>query len=332
MQTVQKRHELISIIIPVYKVLPYLERCVDSVRGQTYSNLEIILIDDGSPDKCGELCDKYALYDNRIKVIHKKNGGLSSARNVALDICKGEWISCIDSDDWVSPYYIENLYAAALEAEADMSISWFENVFDEQPIQSVAENQLHDLQIMDSKTCLCKLLYQDGVEVSAWGKLYQKHIMNNLRYPVGKLYEDIVVTPQAIHKSKRIALISNVDYYYFQRKESIQYECYSARKLDAALHMEELSIFIEKHYPQLYKAVCCRFFSTICNILFQIGESKYCEEDFIYLWQQVKEKRKVVLWDKEARRKARMAAALSYMGYPVMKYVYQKTQYRATKI
>lgn len=332
MQMLQTEKELISVIVPVYKVQSYLKRCLDSIMEQTYCNLEIILVDDGSPDKCGEICDEYALYDDRIKVIHKKNGGLSSARNIALDICSGEWISCIDSDDWVSPYYIENLYMAALEKKVDMSMSWYECIFKGRSVQSIPRKQLQNLEVLDAEVCLRRLLYQDGADTSAWGKLYRKHIIKDLRYPEGKLFEDIMVTVQAIHRSKRIAVISNVDYYYFQRETSILYESYSHRKMDVIVHMEELSKFVEKEYPQLMKAVNCRFFSATCNIVFQIKDKKYFEEDFINLWTQVKDKRQIVLKDKEARKKARIAAALSYLGYPFIKCVYQKTQYRSTRM
>ena len=122
---------LISIIVPVYKVEKYLKRCVDSILTQTYQNMEVILVDDGSPDNCGAICDRYKETDNRVVVIHKKNGGLSDARNAAIPLAKGEYISFIDSDDWVSSYYVEHLYEAVAKCDADIGISWFENVFEE---------------------------------------------------------------------------------------------------------------------------------------------------------------------------------------------------------
>lgn len=165
---------LISIIVPVYKVEEYLCRCIDSLITQTYKYIELILVDDGSPDKCGDICEEYALKDSRIKVIHKKNGGLSDARNVALPIINGDYISFVDSDDWVSPYYIENLYNAIIKDESDLAISWFENVSEDKPIQSNAGNLLDSYESTNSYGCLKKMLYQDGVETSAWGKLYKK--------------------------------------------------------------------------------------------------------------------------------------------------------------
>ncbi len=182
---------LISIIVPVYKVEKYLKRCVDSILTQTYQNMEIILVDDGSPDNCGAICDRYKKTDNRVVVIHKRNGGLSDARNTAIPLAKGEYISFIDSDDWISSYYVEHLYEAVAKCDADIGISWFENVFEGKALQSKPEKTLSNYECLTAEECLKKLLYQNGVEVCAWGKLYKTALIKDLRYPVGKLYEDI---------------------------------------------------------------------------------------------------------------------------------------------
>lgn len=134
--------EIVSVIVPVYNVEKYLRRCVDSILNQTYQNIEIILVDDGSPDNCGAICDDYQNTDYRVKVIHKKNGGLSDARNVAISQTSGEYITFVDSDDWVSPYYVEHLYKAVSMWQADLGSSWFENVFDKQVPQSKSEMKL----------------------------------------------------------------------------------------------------------------------------------------------------------------------------------------------
>lgn len=164
---------LISIIVPVYKVEKYLKRCVDSILTQTYQNMEIILVDDGSPDNCGAICDRYKKTDNRVVVIHKRNGGLSDARNTAIPLAKGEYISFIDSDDWISSYYVEHLYEAVAKCDADIGISWFENIFEGKALQSKPEEPLSNYECLTAEECLKKLLYQNGVEVCAWGKLYK---------------------------------------------------------------------------------------------------------------------------------------------------------------
>lgn len=319
--------EIVSVIVPVYNVEKYLRRCVDSILNQTYQNIEIILVDDGSPDNCGAICDDYQNTDYRVKVIHKKNGGLSDARNVAISQTSGEYITFVDSDDWVSPYYVEHLYKAVSMWQADLGSSWFENVFDKQVPQSKSEMELVKCECLTSKECLKKLLYQDGVETSAWGKIYKRELFKQLRYPVGKLYEDIPVTYQAIKMSNRIAVISNIDYYYFQRTDSIQYQQFNLNKLDGVFHCRQLMESVKWDYPELSSAAECRYFSTVCNILFQIHATEF-EQQKNELWSEVKKYRKNVLLDNAGRKKARLAALLSFGGYNLLSKVYKKTQGR----
>lgn len=322
---------LISIIVPVYKVEKYIARCVDSIIAQVFSNLEIILVDDGSPDNCGEICDSYAKRDKRIIVIHKENGGLSDARNIALKKCNGAFVAFVDSDDWISKHYVDNLYNAIKRDHANISISGFKNVDDRQVVDLTGSANLEEYELLNTEMCLKKMLYQKGVETSAWGKLYERKIFENLEYPVGKLYEDIPVTTMAFRKSEKIALISNVDYFYFQRIDSIQYVQFSHKKMDAITHMCELQKFIECNYPQLTSAAKCRTFCTACNLVFSIENIRENKDDFERLWNIIKAYRKEVAKNKDARIKARMAALLAGSGYSFCKRVYKLTQMRGKK-
>lgn len=323
-----EKKPLISIVVPVYKVERYIRRCVDSIMNQSYREIEVWLVDDGSPDDCGRICDTYARNDDRIHVIHKRNGGLSDARNVAIPKCSGKYITFVDSDDWVSQYYIEHLYSAAIGDNADMAISWFENVDESERISNLPQEDLQERISVDSKECFRKLLYQDGVETSAWGKLYKKELFEGLKYPVGKLYEDIPVTTQLIHRSKKISIIKNVDYYYFQRRDSIQYETFNQRKMDAIDHVIELKRFIDTNYSDLKTAACCRILSTTFNILFQINDVDKWKQDYDRLWNIIEAYRLVTMKDSSARKKTRIASLLSYLGYPISKFIYKSTQMR----
>ena len=318
---------LISIIVPVYNVEKYISRCVESLIGQSYKNIEIILVDDGSTDESGMICEQYANEDGRIKIIHKKNGGLSDARNVAIPLSKGEYISFVDSDDWVSKFYIENLYNAITKNHSDIAMSWFENVFDGRNIATEPVDVLEKYQCIDKEICLKKLLYQDNVETSAWGKLYKRRVIEKLRYPLGKLYEDIPVTYSAIKSSSKIAIIKNVDYYYFQRKDSIQNAQFNIKKMDGVKHCGDMMKSVKKEYPNLKSAAECRYISTICNILFQIKDNSYIQERK-FLWKEICKYRKNIIKDKNAREKTRMAMVLSFFGYKIMKFIYHKTQWR----
>ena len=318
---------LITVIVPAYKVETYLPICVESIISQTYKNIEIILVDDGSPDQCGAICDEYALKDNRIRVLHKENGGLSSARNAGMKVMKGKFVTFIDSDDYVGPFYVEHLFDALKKANADLAVSWFAEVNEGDKIDTSGKENLSGYEKLNQKQSFQHLLYQDGIETSAWGKLYKSDLIGGILYPEGKLYEDIPVTSQYILKSKSVALIRNVDYYYLQRKASIQYQSFNLKKMDGIYHIETMVADVIEKYPELKSSAYCRELSCACNLLFQIprNDTSGCRD---YLWNIVLRTRKTVMKDRRARKKAKMAAGLSYLGYEVMAAAYHFTQKR----
>lgn len=313
---------LITVIIPIYGVEKYLEKCVDSVLSQTYHNIEILLVDDGSPDRCGEIIDEYEKKDSRIVALHKENGGLSDARNYATPLAKGDFITYIDSDDWVTPTYIENLYAAISKDNADMAFSWFKMVYEGTEEGSTYSSVLNGYVLLNAQECLKRLFYQQGVETSAWGKLYRKNLFKLLEYPKGKLYEDILVTYATIINSKKIAIVKNEDYLYFQRKTSIQNESFNIRKLDAIEHMSIMVRDVESKFASLTKAAHCRYFSCLCNIIFQITDSSH-DDVKGKLWDEIVKYRCEVLKDTEAGKKARLAAFMSFFGINIMRRIYK---------
>ena len=265
-----------------------------------------------------------------MRVLHKKNGGLSDARNAGVDAAKGEYLSFVDGDDWVSPYYIENLYRALEQAGADFSASCFEEVFEGQPVQSVPTERLEAFEILSREECLRRILYQEGMEVTTPTKLYKRALFEGVRYPVGKLYEDIPVAYEVTKRAHKAAHIANRDYYYFQRGSSIQNMAFNPRKLDSVRHCHALMENVKRDFPRLSRAAECRYLSNVCNILFQIQDRQH-EKIEKALWQEVKKYRRNVLLDPQARKKARLAAALSYSGYAMTRRVYEKTQWRGKK-
>ena len=211
-------HSLVSIIVPIYKVEPYLRRCLDSIVNQTYTNLEIILVDDGSPDTCPQICDEYAAKDKRIVVIHKENGGLSDARNAGLEISKGEYISFVDSDDWVDEKYIEILLNSAIAENTDIAIG--ENIqtngFCNKP------KNISTIKTYSSKEALYHLFSQNHIAFTiSCGKLYKKELFSNLHFPIGKYHEDEFTTYILFYRSKKIVYTNCILYYYFRHSNSI---------------------------------------------------------------------------------------------------------------
>ncbi|MBR2089671.1 MAG: glycosyltransferase family 2 protein [Fibrobacter sp.] len=210
---------LISIIVPIYKVEPYLQRCLDSIVNQIYTNLEIILVDDGSPDNCPQICDKYAARDNRIVVIHKENGGLSDARNAGLNICKGEYISFIDSDDWVSLEYINELYSSIKETHADIAIVNHKHVTSF-PAREIQEKRR--IKPFSKQQALFKLIAEQHQPfVVSWGKLYRRELFSDIRFPIRKHHEDEFTSHLLINKAAKVAYSNRTMYFYYQRTDSI---------------------------------------------------------------------------------------------------------------
>jgi len=208
----------ISIIVPIYNVEKYLPCCMDSLLNQTLTDIEIILVDDGSPDDCGKICDEYATKDSRVKVIHKKNGGLSDARNIGIDIAIGEYFSFVDSDDWIDINMYETLYNNLVDNNADIACCAFYKSYKHRNIPlNIHENIL----LLNSEQAIKHSISGKYFTVSAWGKLYKKYIFDNIRYPYGKLYEDAFVIIDIFSKADRIVLNTISKYYYRQRKSSI---------------------------------------------------------------------------------------------------------------
>ena len=197
----------ISVIVPIYKVEKYIHRCIDSIINQTYKNLEIILVDDGSPDSCPRICDEYAKKDKRIKVIHKENGGLSDARNKGVDIATGDYIAFVDSDDYIHPNMYEVLIYELEKNNSDIALCKYKIVYEKSKIKTEIDGKfevysLNNLQALDS------MYGKDGVDfIVAWNKLYKKDLFNKIRYPVGKIHEDEYTTYKLLFASKNVIYI-----------------------------------------------------------------------------------------------------------------------------
>ena len=249
--------EVISIIVPVYNVEKYLIRCVDSILKQTYTNLEILLVNDGSTDSSGSICDSFASIDSRIKVIHKKNGGLSDARNTGIKIVTGQYIGFVDSDDWINPKMYEKLYKNIKKHDADISICGFsliEEVAQNSPLDLLPEKK-YEIQRFTSKQALEILLTKRLFHSNAWDKLYTKELFENIEYPKGRIYEDIATTYKLICKANGIVYCAYPGYNYLQRQGSLIHSHFNAKLYGMVESYQEMLEYIKINYNELIKPV-----------------------------------------------------------------------------
>lgn len=222
----------ISVIVPVYKVERYLKRCVDSILDQTFSDFELILVDDGSPDRCGEICEKYAEKDKRIVVLHRENGGLSAARNTGLDWIFANsnsiYVTFIDSDDWVCPQYLKILLRVIEYNNVAVSVGQFQRVNEYVESNENKENNVPKEEVLGAEDFFLKHEWNFNY---AWGKLYSKEYFRNVRYPEGKNFEDTFTTYKVLFAGKTVAFIDYPLYYYFYNTEGISHSLWNPSEL-----------------------------------------------------------------------------------------------------
>lgn len=238
-------YDLISIIIPVYKVEKHLARCIDSVLNQTYQNIEIILVNDGSPDNCGDICDEYATIDNRIKVIHKENGGLSDARNCGVEIANGAFITFIDSDDFIAQDFIEFLYQLLCKYNADIS-SCCMTMTNTDYAEYGKITYLPEEQLLTGKEATMGLLGDLYIIfVTACGKLYRSDIVKKHPFPVGKKHEDEATTAKFLINANKVALSNRELYAYYQNENSITHTKGNKKNEDAIWSIHHRAEYLE---------------------------------------------------------------------------------------
>lgn len=238
-------NELISIIIPVYNVKLYLEKCIDSVLDQTYTKIEILLIDDGSTDDSPRICDTYALKDNRIKVIHQQNQGAAVARNTGLENATGEYIVFVDSDDFINEKMIEKLYIALKQTDSDLSICNFKYTSENGKEIALKETDIKN-EVLYTEEIIDKLFQNNNCGyIVIWNKMYKKDLWKQIRYPVGVIYEDEAVIHHIFSKCKKVATISDELYYYRQVSGSIMHSERNEKNLDKYLALADRLMFLK---------------------------------------------------------------------------------------
>lgn len=311
-----EKEPLVSVIVPIYNVEPYLRECVDSIVRQTYRNLEIILVDDGSPDNCGKIADSYAEQDERIKVIHKKNGGLSDARNVGIARSTGEYISLIDSDDYISEFFIEIMMKNALAFDADVvTTGQSEQFFDgseERPklTESADDYKARSITVREALEDMSYQVIPNGAQF----RIYRRYIFDNIRYPKGYIFEDVATTYKTFIAAKKMCLVDSKIYAYRVRSNSIVREKFSQDKMVAIPITRKMFHDICEYDTALKPAAASRAFAQNFHVFLQVPEDD--KESMRKLWHEVIKYRKLVVMDhdKRVRKKNKIGAYVTYLG------------------
>lgn len=308
-----KSQPLVSIIIPIYNVSGFLKECLDSILGQTYSRLEIILVDDGSTDDSGLICDEYQCLDSRIKVIHKSNGGLSDARNAGLEIMTGSYVAFVDSDDWVHPRYVEILLTNLVNTSAEVSVATF-RVVDEYSSVIPEIDLSSPVEVFTSREAVSTTLYQHKLDNSAWGKLYSSRLFDSLRFKKGIGYEDLQLFYRIYERAEKVVW-QKVSLYFYRRHDNSYLNRFTLRRTDVLDVTDELEEYMRNNHPYLLKPAQSRRLSANFNILWLMTVNKVVEPSIeARCWSNIRALRRGALSDKRVRCKNKIGILLSYLG------------------
>jgi len=263
--------EKISIIIPVYKVEDYLEKCIDSILCQTYDNLEVILVDDGSPDKCGEICDRYAQKDSRIHVIHKENGGVARARNDGIAYAGGAYISFIDSDDWIAENAYEILYRGLQQYQADCAVGRCVRVMDRNGQLTFRREEAPPIKCETAAEAMKHVLLEGS---AIWNRLFRREVFAQIRFPVGRVNDDEVVALHAYGECGKIVFLDQDTYYYRIRNDSITTAGFSLRNVDCYYNSRDNLAFVAEKVPELVPCAEYKYIKAMLYSYFNLLKMK----------------------------------------------------------
>lgn len=270
---------LISLVIPVYNVEKYFVRCMESVLRQTYDYFEVILVDDGSTDNSGKMCDEYAEKDNRVAVYHKLNGGLSDARNFGVERANAEWVSFIDSDDYVTEDYLEYLWYLIEKYDADLSVGQFIRISDCQIGVEIEQQNVKDY-CLDTENAMKDLCLGNYISTVSWGKLYRKEYLYKNKFPIGKYYEDIATTYKLFFESKKVAVGLKKIYFYVQRNISILHSTVNDKLMYGLIAAENMCDFICSNFPTLNSIAHVRCCTTAIDIIIRVVDNVGSERKY----------------------------------------------------
>lgn len=303
----------VSIVVPIYKVEKYLQRCLDSIISQTYKNLEVILVDDESPDNSGQICEEYAAKFPYIKVIHQKNKGLSGARNSGTKVATGDYVTYIDADDFVTSEYVEYLMNLIELYDADVSIASFVYQYDNKPLKECRKTGYSEC--LSPVQALRRMNYNQGMSVTAWAKMYKRELVLRYPYPVGRLYEDTATTYKIIGDCRKVAYGNRQIYYWIQRTDSIMHSKFSEKQYDGVLSASEQLEYVRQRYPEAESAAKYRYAAKCVELLTLSFQNGVGHREFKRLRKYAAPFTKTVINDPNAKQTLKLRLLSMRIGY-----------------
>lgn len=314
----QNNSPLVSIIVPIYNVEKYLRKCLESILAQSYTNLEIILVDDGSTDESSKIIDEFQQMDTRIISVRQKNGGLSAARNTGLKMMTGNYVTFVDSDDEIKPNFVRDLLIAMDENEADIAVAPLEERFEDGHIKSTAAK--YPSQVYNVEDGLAAMLQEKGFMLSTIAKMYKSCTLKNITFPVGKVYEDVGTTYKMFLNATKIVFIPEANYIYTQRKNSLVHEEFNSHKFDIIELTDEMCDTIDTHFETLKNITNERRMRARFSVLRQIPNGHNREKELL---KYLKKHQDWIFKNPKASTKDKIALRLALVSPKIFKTAYR---------
>ncbi|MFC4800162.1 glycosyltransferase family 2 protein [Neobacillus sp. GCM10023253] len=304
---------IISIIVPVYNVESFIRECIDSILNQAFEDFELILVNDGSTDQSGNICDEYSIKDSRVTVIHKKNGGQSSARNRGIDAAAGDYIGFVDSDDWIHKEMYKILYTKAMETAADITACNLMQYNKDSSGHLYSANTTD--QLFDRDSAMHELYLNERLTFSPCNKLYKKELFNGIRFKEGYILEDMDFAYRIIHQADRIFYTGQALYYYRYNEHSTMRKDFSKKRLDEFEVRKNMYLFYLKNYPGIANEVYAEWFLTGLMLYINIGKYfKHEQNQYKYLIETDREKLKPLLFKEGYNQKKKILLAMAVIS------------------
>ncbi len=322
--------EKISVLVPVYNSEKYLTRCIESILNQTYKNIELIIVNDGSNDKSYEIIEEYKKRDNRIKALHTENKGVSYARNLGLDSASGDFLAFVDSDDYIDEDYLETLYKYLKNENADISMCNCKFIEENLNKSYTKTFGINNILVMNNEEAVENLFYYNYMRHSPWGKLYKKDIFEGCRYKINRQYEDLELTYKLFLKAKKLVYIPECKYNYLLRKGSIIHSDIKKSNIEAILlYTEEILKEIEKNHKNIVKSAEFLVAKHSLSLWYKVPNKKENKEYLKKATNNIKKYRKGILKNSKVNKKSKTLFYISYLGripYKILTKIIKKIQ------